>query len=328
MATEGLLMEPVISNSQRSVRQMFASSSPLPRNVANGIGNFNAQGFRMTAVSWFISNKSRPPRVRDAGIHGNDRFCQPRGSQGIVGEPQQHVELAGTHAGKVMFGMDRESYNNEPSMAAIEAALMGAWRQEGPLGTLFAIVNYIKTPQQYNLFKDYQCKANTGLPKLQQDIKMPVKPVVTRWNSYTGTFQRAVELRVEHSIRQILCKVFFRDLVIFQSNRRNSREHAANSLPRRGATKIYPQGLGTAYRWESRRKTREELERRGSIKLSEENVAPLKLAFSRMERPERPTEAARQTRNFQSRLYLPEFLKQGSQSTARCRAMYKTDEVN
>ena len=56
--------------------------------------------------------------------------------------------------------------------------------------------NYIKTPQQHALFEDYQRKANKDLPvELQEEIKMPVKPVVTRWNSFEGTLQRAVELR-------------------------------------------------------------------------------------------------------------------------------------
>jgi hypothetical protein len=315
--------ESVIPNGQRSVRQMFTSGSPLPRSVANRIGNFDAQGFRMAAVSWLIRNNhplhefgtpafkemmefANPEAARALWASHNSvsrfvmkvySYVQPqvvqalseavskihisfdgwtakgghRGFLGVVAHfadkfgavkdlPIALPQLAGSHAGEVigavvakilqrfglhgyrlgcfvldnapsnnhavaklaetfnfdaaerrircgchiinlvgqqvMFGKDKESYNNAPSAADDEAAFMEAWRQEGPLGILFAVINYIKTPQQYALFEDYQRKANKDLPvELQQEIKMPVKPVVTRWNSFEGTLQRAVELR-------------------------------------------------------------------------------------------------------------------------------------
>jgi hypothetical protein len=41
---------------------------------------------------------------------------------------------------------------------------MTTWRNNGPLETLLAIINYIKTPQQYALFEKYQRLARGELP--------------------------------------------------------------------------------------------------------------------------------------------------------------------
>jgi hypothetical protein len=64
---------------------------------------------------------------------------------------------------------------------------------------LLDIINYIKTPQQYALFEKYQRLAHDELPanapSSKREIKEPVKPVVTRWNSYYDCFARAVELQ-------------------------------------------------------------------------------------------------------------------------------------
>jgi hypothetical protein len=72
---------------------------------------------------------------------------------------------------------------------------MGDWRQRGPLGTLLDVINYIRTPQQYDVFKNFQVLANSELPTEKQRILEPIKPVVTRWNSYCSAFERAVELQ-------------------------------------------------------------------------------------------------------------------------------------
>lgn len=74
---------------------------------------------------------------------------------------------------------------------------MKQWRSDGPLGILLAVVNYVETPQQYKLFEDFQRLAAKDLPIPEKDIKIlqPVKPVVTRWNSYFSCFERAAALR-------------------------------------------------------------------------------------------------------------------------------------
>jgi hypothetical protein len=63
---------------------------------------------------------------------------------------------------------------------------------------LLDIINYIKTPQQYALFEKYQRLAHDELPanapSSKREIKEPVKPVVTRWNSFYSAFERAAHL--------------------------------------------------------------------------------------------------------------------------------------
>jgi hypothetical protein len=55
---------------------------------------------------------------------------------------------------------------------------MRAWRQDGPLGVFFAVVNHIRTPLQHDLYEDFQRSANKGLPDdTKAQIKEPVKPV-------------------------------------------------------------------------------------------------------------------------------------------------------
>jgi hypothetical protein len=69
---------------------------------------------------------------------------------------------------------------------------MGEWRRDGPLGVLLSVINYIKTPHQYELFSGFQTLAHRELPAdaSEEDRKVlePVKPVVTRWNSYYSCF--------------------------------------------------------------------------------------------------------------------------------------------
>ena len=75
---------------------------------------------------------------------------------------------------------------------------MSEWRHDGPLGVPMAIVNYIKTLQQYALFADFQRLAYRELPvdapADKRKILEPVKLVVSRWNSYYSCFERAVQL--------------------------------------------------------------------------------------------------------------------------------------
>ncbi|KAG9379097.1 Dimer-Tnp-hAT domain containing protein [Pyrenophora tritici-repentis] len=87
----------------------------------------------------------------------------------------------------LLWGEEKESYDNEETERVNEAENMATWRGDGPLGVLLAVINYIKTPQQ-----DQPVNA----PTEQHKIKEPVKPVVTRWNSYVSCFERAVELQL------------------------------------------------------------------------------------------------------------------------------------
>jgi hypothetical protein len=80
-----------------------------------------------------------------------------------------------------------------------EHKLMNEWRSDGPLGVLLGVINYIKTPQQYELFTSFQQLAHHDLPpnvtRNDRKILEPVKPVVTRWNLFYSCFERAAKLQ-------------------------------------------------------------------------------------------------------------------------------------
>jgi hypothetical protein len=90
---------------------------------------------------------------------------------------------------------------------------MSEWRKAGLLGVLLSVINYIKTPQQYALFEQYQRLAHKELPAdasaEERKVLEPVKPVVTRWNSYYACFERAAKLQsavnayATHHIRRV-----------------------------------------------------------------------------------------------------------------------------
>jgi hypothetical protein len=64
----------------------------------------------------------------------------------------------------IIFGKNKEAYNNAAEEHASEQAFMAQWRRDGSLGVLIDVINYIKTPQQYELFADFQHLANRALP--------------------------------------------------------------------------------------------------------------------------------------------------------------------
>jgi hypothetical protein len=62
-------------------------------------------------------------------------------------------------------------------------------RKEGPLGVLIDVINYVKTPQQYERFREFQRDANAELPAGERlKVLELVKTVVTRCNSYYAAF--------------------------------------------------------------------------------------------------------------------------------------------
>jgi hypothetical protein len=91
----------------------------------------------------------------------------------------------------LIFGYDADAYNNDTDEHKTETAYLRNWRQNRLLGVLIDIINYIKTPQQHDLFADFQRRDNETPA---QALLEPVKPVVTRWNSFYDTFTRAVQL--------------------------------------------------------------------------------------------------------------------------------------
>ena len=96
----------------------------------------------------------------------------------------------------LLWGKNAEAYNNDTAELANEAEFMQEWRRDSPLGILLSVITYIKTPQQYALFESFQRLAYRELPVEQRNVLEPVKPVVTRWNSYYSCFERAVQLQL------------------------------------------------------------------------------------------------------------------------------------
>ncbi|KAI2484851.1 Dimer-Tnp-hAT domain containing protein [Pyrenophora tritici-repentis] len=99
----------------------------------------------------------------------------------------------------LLWGKDGDAFNNDARELHDEHDFMEEWRRVGPLGVLLSVISYIKTPQQHKLFEDFQRLAHKELPAdaLAEERKVlePVKPVVTRWNSYYLCFERAVKLQ-------------------------------------------------------------------------------------------------------------------------------------
>ena len=114
---------------------------------------------------------------------------------------------------RLLWGQDEDAYDNNKRELTDETEFMDEWRRDGPLGVLLSVINYIKTPQQYELFSSFQTLAHRELPAdaPEEDRKVlePVKPVVTRWNSYYSCFERAVKLQsalnayANHHIRRV-----------------------------------------------------------------------------------------------------------------------------
>lgn len=90
-------------------------------------------------------------------------------------------------AQQIIFGRDREAFENSEENLLDEEAFMKEWRRAGPLGVLIDVMASICTPQARQLIARFQ-----GNCKHPREV---IKPVKTRWNSYCSCFERAVELR-------------------------------------------------------------------------------------------------------------------------------------
>ncbi|KAI1560631.1 hypothetical protein A1F97_11252, partial [Pyrenophora tritici-repentis] len=120
------------------------------------------------------------------------------------------------------YGNTQEQYNTEEQY-------MREWRKDGPIGVLVDVINYIKTPQQYELFRGYQRLANNNLPaEGRLKVLEPVKPVVTRWNSYYAAFERATKLQAAYNLyaEHHINRVILEDAHAAQRN--NKRPDAPN----------------------------------------------------------------------------------------------------
>ncbi|KAI1522867.1 Dimer-Tnp-hAT domain containing protein, partial [Pyrenophora tritici-repentis] len=136
----------------------------------------------------------------------------------------------------LLWGSNNDVYDNDRSELAVESELLRNWREDGPLGVLLSVINYIRTPQQLELFEKFQRIANAELLADQREVLAPVKPVVTRWNSYYSAFERAVKLQpaVNAYAHHHICRV--RDEDTYAISRGNKLPEAADWMRSGGLT--------------------------------------------------------------------------------------------
>ncbi|KAI1663688.1 hypothetical protein L13192_12377 [Pyrenophora tritici-repentis] len=265
---------------QKSLEMMLKGGFGVSQRVANEIGNFDVQSFRIAAVSWLVDNNLALCQFEDPAFRRMIHFANPEAEQALWSsrtsvaqfvmrlynfmQPQVvdelrcaaskiHIsfdgwtvkggkrgffgivahfataegdlrdvaidlpQLSGAHTGdriadcvaetlqkfnitaqnSIIFGSNKDAFNNDENLAE-EEKYLNEWRKQGPLGTLIDVISYIKTPQQYDMFANFQRLARQDLPA-DDDAKFqilePVKPCVTRWNSFCSAFERAVLLQ-------------------------------------------------------------------------------------------------------------------------------------
>lgn len=93
----------------------------------------------------------------------------------------------------VIWGKDREAFENENLNIQEEEAFLGEWRKYGPIGVLFDIIASICTAQTRELFERLQVEEAKRLNKSTEIYEL-IRPVRTRWNSYFLAMQRAALL--------------------------------------------------------------------------------------------------------------------------------------
>lgn len=121
----------------------------------------------------------------------------------------------------VIWGQDRDAFENEAEHLDQEEKELKVWRKYGPLGVLFDTIAAICTPQARQLLKSYQ-QAEADALGLQPTFKELIKPVKTRWNSYYAALARAAELHGPID-----------SFIEYKINEHNQRTRQATRQPRR-----------------------------------------------------------------------------------------------
>lgn len=55
----------------------------------------------------------------------------------------------------IMFGVDKDAFKNDSSQCQLKEQFLQDWRKNGPLGVLIDVLNYIKTPRQHDLIREF-----------------------------------------------------------------------------------------------------------------------------------------------------------------------------
>jgi hypothetical protein len=97
-------------------------------------------------------------------------------------------------AQQVIFGKDREAFENSGINLQNEEEFMEEWRQAGPIAVLLDVLASICTPQAREILDGFQRDEAVRLNE-DPDLREPIKPARTRWNAYYDCFARAADLQ-------------------------------------------------------------------------------------------------------------------------------------
>ena len=97
----------------------------------------------------------------------------------------------------VLFGKDSDAFERELDDIKLEETYLMQWRRKGPCGKLHNVLYYFDaSPQRIEAFNKLQLEL---IAPFRGEGKLPVyaivKDVVTRWNSFDATIERALYLR-------------------------------------------------------------------------------------------------------------------------------------
>ncbi|KAG9378445.1 hypothetical protein A1F94_011561 [Pyrenophora tritici-repentis] len=197
------------------VAASFDAGLDVQQNTANAFGNFDVEGFRTATVMWLV-NRNHPLSELTTPDFRDDEICQPRGRGSVVGSVSKiHVSFDGwtTKGGKRGF-------------FGVVAHFADA---AGIIRDLPIDLPELAGAHTVRAFRGYQRLANNNLPaEGRLKVLEPVKPVVTRWNSYYAAFERATKLQAAYNLyaEHHINRVILEDAHAAQRN--NKRPDAPN----------------------------------------------------------------------------------------------------
>ncbi|KAG9376260.1 hypothetical protein A1F94_012807 [Pyrenophora tritici-repentis] len=185
---------------QKSLEIMLKGGFGVSQRVANEIGNFDVQSFRIAAISWLVDNNLALCQFEDPAFRMMIHFTNPeaeqahkRGKRGFFGIVAHFAtaegdlrdvaidlpQLSGAYTGdRIADCVAKTLQKFNITAQNEEEKYLNEWRKQGPLGTLIDVISYIKTPQQYDMFANFQRLARQDLPA-DDDAKFQIlEPVL------------------------------------------------------------------------------------------------------------------------------------------------------
>jgi len=89
-------------------------------------------------------------------------------------------------AQSILFGTDKDSFENHEDNIPDEENFLTEWQKEGPSGTLIDLLHFINSQLRVEQVECYQIEENEVLPDPEFKVS---------WNSFFSAFERALKLR-------------------------------------------------------------------------------------------------------------------------------------